>query len=56
MPRRPDDTAMSDALYGSSQRYVSRQRLQAILEHEYAILTERLGSSRGERSAFFPPE
>src|SRR5215471_16377715 len=47
------DTAVSDALYGPTDRYVSRQRLQAMLEHEYAVLLDGLGPRRGDRSAFF---
>jgi hypothetical protein len=47
------DTAVSDFLYGPTDRYVSRQRLQAMLEREYTILVEGLGPRRGDRSAFF---
>jgi hypothetical protein len=47
------DMTMSDAIYGRTDRYVSRQRLNAMLEHEYAILTERLGPKRGENTTFF---
>lgn len=47
------DTAVSDALYGPTDRYVSRERLQAMLEREYAMLLEGLGPRRGDRSAFF---
>jgi hypothetical protein len=47
------DTAVSDALYGPADRYVSRQRLQAMLEREYALLLEGLAARRGDRSAFF---
>ena len=47
------DMAMGDALYGPTQRYVSRQRLEAMLEHEFAQLTEQLGPRRGEATAFF---
>ncbi|HVO93945.1 MAG TPA: hypothetical protein VMT22_13935 [Terriglobales bacterium] len=47
------DMTVSNALYGSSSRYVSRQRLEAMLDHEYAQLLERLGPSRGERTSFF---
>ena len=47
------DTAVSDTIYGTSDRYVSRQRLEAMLEHEYAALAEMLGPRRGSRSAFF---
>jgi hypothetical protein len=47
------DMAVSDALYGRSHRYVSRQRLQAMLDSEYTQLIERLGASRGAENAFF---
>jgi hypothetical protein len=47
------DMAMSDALYGPAKRYVSRQRLEAMLEREYAQLVERLGATRGAEHAFF---
>jgi hypothetical protein len=47
------DMAVSDAMYGPATRYVSRQRLQAMLEHEFAQLLERLGPAKGEATAFF---
>jgi len=47
------DMTMSDAIYGRTDRYVSRQRLTAMLDHEYAILTERLGPKRGDDTTFF---
>jgi hypothetical protein len=47
------DMSVSDAIYGRSERYVSRQRLEAMLEHEWGLLLERLQATRGERSAFF---
>lgn len=47
------DMTVSNALYGSSSRYVSRQRVEAMLDHEYTQLLERLGPSRGERTNFF---
>ncbi len=47
------DMAMGDALYGPAQRYVSRQRLAAMLEHEFAQLTEQLGPRRGDATTFF---
>ena len=37
------DMAVSDALYGPAERYVSRQRLEAMLDHEFAQLTGALG-------------
>ena len=42
------DMAFSDAIYGSSPRYVSRQRLQTMLDYEYALLMERLDARRDE--------
>ncbi len=36
------DMKFSDSIYGSCGRYVSRERLQAMLDHEYALLLERL--------------
>ncbi len=47
------DMTMSDAIYGASQRYVSRERLVSMLEHEYALLEERLAPKRGETTTFF---
>jgi len=47
------DMAISDGLYGPTQRYVSRQRLEAMLASEFASLVERLDRTRGERTAFF---
>lgn len=47
------DMTMSDAIYGRSDRYVSRQRLTAMLEHEYGILIERLAPKRGDHTTFF---
>ena len=47
------DMTFSDAIYGQSDRYVSRLRLDTMLDHEYALLIERLNSQRGERTSFF---
>jgi hypothetical protein len=47
------DMAVSDGLYGPAQRYVSRQRLEAMLEQELAQLLERLGGKRGDTKCFF---
>lgn len=47
------DMAVSDAVYGKAQRYVSMGRLQAMLDHEYDLDLERLGESRGDDNAFF---
>jgi hypothetical protein len=47
------DMAFSDAIYGKSPRYVSRERLGLMLEHEYGLLLERLAATRGDRTTFF---
>jgi hypothetical protein len=47
------DMTFSDAIYGKAPRYVSRERLQTMLHHEYALLKERLSDKRGERTRFF---
>ncbi|MGA2736108.1 MAG: TonB-dependent receptor [Bryobacteraceae bacterium] len=45
--------AISDGIYGTTQHYVSRQRLEAMLDHEFKRLVERLDQTRGEGTAFF---
>jgi hypothetical protein len=47
------DMAVSDAIYGTSDRYVSRQRLQAMLDYEYNLLLQRLDKKRGDKTTFF---
>jgi len=47
------DMTFSDAIYGKAPRYVSRERLQTMLHHEYALLKERLSDKRGDRTRFF---
>jgi hypothetical protein len=47
------DMTVSDAIYGPSQRYVSKQRLLAMLDHEYPLLLERLSEKRGAETEFF---
>ena len=47
------DMAVSDAVYGRSDRYVSQGRLEAMLDHELALDVERLGPSRGDDTCFF---
>jgi len=47
------DMTMSDAIYGRTARYVSRERLVAMLDHEFGILCERLGPQRGANTTFF---
>src|SRR5215467_8810575 len=45
------DMSVSDAIYGAAERYVSRQRLQAMLDREFDLLIQRLEKGRGDRSA-----
>ncbi|MFO0909188.1 MAG: TonB-dependent receptor [Isosphaeraceae bacterium] len=47
------DMTVSDAIYGATGRYVSRQRLETMLDYEYRLMTERLASKRGENTRFF---
>src|SRR5712692_3030526 len=47
------DMAVSDSIYGACRRYVSRERLQSMLDHEHRLNMERLQSSRGSSTAFF---
>jgi hypothetical protein len=47
------DMTVSDAIYGPSDRYVSRRRLQQMLDYEYNLLIERLAAKRGVATRFF---
>ena len=47
------DMAMSDRRYGPSKRYVSRERLEAMLKHEFAQLLESLKEKFGNTKRFF---
>jgi hypothetical protein len=47
------DMAVSDAIYGPTDRYVSRHRLRAMMDYEYSLLLERLEQKRGNKTAFF---
>ena len=47
------DMAVSDALYGPSDRYVSRRRLRAMLDREYEVLLGQLDGKRGAETSFF---
>src|SRR6202167_363297 len=47
------DMAVSDAIYGRCKRYVSRERLQRMLEYEHSLNLERLGATRGDSTSFF---
>jgi hypothetical protein len=47
------DMTFSDAIYGPADRYVSRVRLQTMLDHEYDLLIERLDRKFGAEKTFF---
>ncbi len=47
------DMTVSDAIYGRAERYVCRQRLQAMLDYEQDLNLGRLGETRGDTTAFF---
>jgi hypothetical protein len=47
------DMTVSDAIYGECERYVSRPRLESMLEYEHRLNLERLSESRGDDTAFF---
>jgi hypothetical protein len=47
------DVTFSDAIYGPTDRHVSRVRLQKMLDHEYDLLVERLNAKIGTEKTFF---
>jgi len=47
------DKEVSDQLYGTGTRYVSRPRLQAMLESEWKQLLTQLQATRGANTRFF---
>jgi hypothetical protein len=47
------DMTFSDAIYGPADRYVSRVRLNTMLDHEYDLLLERLDAKVGAERTFF---
>ncbi len=47
------DMRVSDEIYGSAQRYVSRERLEDMLVREYELNCDGLDEQRGETTAFF---
>ena len=47
------DMAVSDAIYGHTARYVSRDRLQSMLDYEHEKNVKRLSAARGDTTAFF---
>src|SRR6202795_681215 len=47
------DKEVSDDLYGSGSRYVSKERLEAMLDNEWTQLLPELNKSRGAHARFF---
>ena len=47
------DKEVSDDLYGSGSRYVSKQRLEAMLDSEWTQLLTQLSKTRGSNTRFF---
>jgi len=47
------DKEVSDDLYGSGSRYVSKKRLEAMVDKEWADLQTQLGKTRGPQTSFF---
>src|SRR3954470_9226721 len=47
------DMTFSDAIYGPTDRYVSRARLHTMLDREYNLLIERLDKKLGNQRTFF---
>src|SRR5271170_2032354 len=44
---------VSDDTYGAGTRYVSKERLLTMLDHEYQLLLARLAKDRGNHTRFF---
>src|SRR5262245_25139648 len=47
------DMTVSDAYYGTCERYVCRQRLQRMLDYEFELNIRQLQDNRGDTTAFF---
>ena len=47
------DKTVSDEIYGAGTRYVSEDRLRAMLDREYKLLLKRLESTYGQHKLFF---
>jgi hypothetical protein len=47
------DMTVSDAIYGKTDRYVSKFRLTRMLALEQSLNLERLSATRGDKTAFF---
>ncbi len=47
------DMQVSDDVYGKAGRYVSRERCEQMMRHEYDLMNRRLSENRGKESNFF---
>jgi hypothetical protein len=47
------DITFAEGIYGPSRHYVSRERMEQMLLHEYDLLIERLDPKRGAETTFF---
>jgi len=47
------DMSVSDSMYGACSRYVTRERLESMLEYEYLQCNLTLRKERGDNTAFF---
>ena len=47
------DKTVSDDIYGAGTRYVSKERILAMIDHEYKLLLDRLTPARGKDTCFF---
>lgn len=47
------DMQVSDDIYGKAGRYVSRERVDSMLDKEYGLLIDRLTEKRGQDTRFF---
>lgn len=47
------DKKVSDEIYGAGTRYVSKERLLAMLDREYRLVLDRLSHTRGGEKRFF---
>ncbi len=47
------DMTVSDSMYGACGRYVSRQRLETMLDYEFRTMSGHLAAKRGEHTRFF---
>lgn len=47
------DMTFSDAIYGSTGRYVCQERLISMMDHEFQLIEERLNEKMGAEHTFF---